>query len=112
MPPPSNGKMAQLSAKWGEYPIARAKYLKQFPVSREAVEALERNLLELALAAKMAASKPPENVIHDDDGMPWHKSVDLMDNIFLCHRPITGGTEYAVVEHFPAHGTNEIWNRG
>ena len=44
--------------------------------------------------------------------MHWHKGVDLMDNIFLCHRPITGGTEYAVVEHFPAHGTNEIWNRG
>jgi hypothetical protein len=35
-----------------------------------------------------------------------------MDNIFLCHRPITGGAEYAVVEHFLAHGTNEIWNRG
>jgi hypothetical protein len=89
-----------------------AEYLKQFPVSREAVEALERNLLELALAAKMAASKPPENVIHADDGMPWHKGVDLMDNIFLCHRPTTGGTEYAVVEHFQTHGMNEIWNRG
>jgi len=25
---------------------------------------------------------------------------------------ITGGAEYAVVEHFPARGTNEIWNRG
>jgi hypothetical protein len=35
-----------------------------------------------------------------------------MDNICLCHRPITGGAEYAVVEHFPARGTNEIWNRG
>ena len=89
-----------------------AEYLKQIPVSREAVEALERNLLKLALAAKIAASKPPENVIHSDDGMHWHKGVDLMYNIFLCHRPITGGTEYAVVEHFPAHGTNEIWNRG
>jgi hypothetical protein len=89
-----------------------AKYLKQFPVSREAVEALERNLLELALAAKIAASKPPENVIQTDDGMHWHKGADLMDNIFLCHRPTTGGTEYAVVEHFQTNGTNEIWNRG
>jgi hypothetical protein len=88
-----------------------AEYLKQFPVSREAVEALERNLLKLALAAKIAASKPPENIIHADDGMPWHKGVDLMDSIFLCHRPTTGGTEYAVVEHFQAHDTNEIWNR-
>jgi hypothetical protein len=35
-----------------------------------------------------------------------------MDNICLCHRPITGGAEYAVVEHFPARGTNEILNRG
>ena len=89
-----------------------AECMKQIPVSRGAVEALERNFLKLALAAKIAASKPPENVIHADDGMQWHKGVDLMDNIFLCHRPTTGGTEYAVVEHFQAHGTNEIWNRG
>ena len=27
-----------------------------------------------------------------------------MDNIYLCHRPITGGAEFAVVEHFPARG--------
>ena len=62
----------------------------------------------------MAASKPTpkENIIQADGGGQWHKSVDLMDNICLCHRPITGGAEYAVVEHFPARGTNEIWNRG
>ena len=89
-----------------------AEYLKQIPVSREAVEALERNLLKFALTAKIAASKAPDNIIHDDDGMPLHKGVDLMDNILLCHRPTTEGTEYAVVEHFQAHDTNEIWNRG
>ena len=62
----------------------------------------------------MAASKPTpkENIIQVDGDGQWHKSVDLMDNICLCHRPITGGAEYAVVEHFPARGTNEIWNRG
>jgi hypothetical protein len=32
--------------------------------------------------------------------------------IHLCHRPISYAAEYAVVEHFPARGTNEIWNRG
>ena len=35
-----------------------------------------------------------------------------MDNIYLCHLPITGGAEFAVVEHFPAGDRNEIWNRG
>jgi hypothetical protein len=88
------------------------EYLKLFPVSREAVELLERNLLKLALVAKMAASKPAENVIQTDAGVAWHRDVDLMDNIFLCHRPIDGGTEYAVMEHFNAHDTNEIWNCG
>ena len=90
-----------------------AEHLKQFPVSREAVERLERDMARIALAANMAASKTPQgNPIPTDDGKQWHKSVDLMDNIYLCHRPITGGAEYAVVEYFPARGTNEIWNKG
>jgi hypothetical protein len=91
-----------------------AEHLKQFPASREAVDRLERDIAKIGLAANMAASKPTlkENFIQADDGAQWHKDVELMENIFLCHRPITGGAEYAVVEHFPARGTNEIWNRG
>ena len=89
-----------------------AEYLKLFPVSREAVEQLERNLLRLAFTAKMAASKPAVNVIQVDTGVAWHRDVDLVDNIYLCHRPMAGGMEYAVVEHFLAYGTNEIWNDG
>jgi hypothetical protein len=91
-----------------------AEHLKQFPASREAVERLERDVAKIALAANTAASKPTpkENIIQADDGKQWHKSVDLMENILLCHRPISYGAEYAVVEHFPARGTNEILNRG
>jgi hypothetical protein len=91
-----------------------ADHLKQFPASREAVERLERDADKIALAANRAASKstPKENIIQADDGAQWHKSVDLMANIHLCHRPISYGAEYAVVEHFPARGTNEILNRG
>ena len=91
-----------------------AEHLKQFPASREAVRRIERNIARIALAANMAVSKSTsnENVIHVDDGTQWHKCVDLMNNICLCHRPITGGAEYAVLEHFPARHTNEIWNRG
>jgi len=91
-----------------------AEHLKQFPASREAVERLERDVAKIALAANMAAARPTpqQNVIQADDGAQWHKDVDLMENIHLCHRPITGGAEYAVVEHFPARGTYEIWNRG
>jgi len=91
-----------------------ADHLKQFPASRETVERLERDTAKIALAANRAASKPTpqQNIILADDGKQWHKSVDLMENIHLCHRPISYGAEYAVVEHFPARGTNEILNRG
>ena len=90
-----------------------AEHFKQFPASRLAVERLERDMAKIALAANMAASKTlPGNPITTDDGKQWHRDVELMDNTYLCHRPITGGVEYAVVEHFPAAGRNEIWNRG
>jgi hypothetical protein len=35
-----------------------------------------------------------------------------MENIHLCHRTFSGEVEFAVVEHFPAQNTNEIWNQG
>ena len=91
-----------------------SEHLKQFPASREAVDRLERDLAKIGLAANVAASKPTPtgDSIRADDGTQWHKSVELMENMFLCHRHIMGGAEYAVVEHFPTRGTNEIWNRG
>jgi hypothetical protein len=88
------------------------EYLKQSPVSRKAVERIERNIVKLALAANRAALKPVENDFQADDGAAWHRGVELMDNIFLCHREIVGGTKYAVVEYFPTHDTHEIWNEG
>lgn len=89
-----------------------AEPLKQFPANRDAVARLERDVAKIMLAANMAAAKPVSSVIQADDGASWHKALDLMDNICLCHRPDTGGTEFAVVEHFPKRGANEILNRG
>ena len=91
-----------------------AEHLKQFPAYREAVERLERDADKIALAARRIAAKPTpkENVIQADDGKQWHQNTDLMENIHFCHRPISYGAEYAVVEHFPERGTNEILNRG
>jgi hypothetical protein len=91
-----------------------ARDIRQFPQTHQALVRLERNLSIIALAAEIAASKPSpnENTILDDDGTNWNKSSDLMDNIYLCHRPISDGTEYAVMEHFPAGRRNEVWNRG
>ena|ERR1035438_5100112 len=91
-----------------------AEHLKQFPASREAVERLERDVAKIALAANMAAATPTpqQNVILADDDAQWHKNVEFMENIHLCHRPISYGAEYAVVEHFPARSSNEILNRG
>ena len=104
--------MAREDQAYSEAITLCAEYERQFPVSREAVELLERNLVRLAYAAKMAASKPAGNVIRTDAGVSWHRDFDLMDNIYLCHRTMSGRTEYAVVEYFLAHGTNEIWNQG
>jgi len=89
-----------------------AMYLEQFPISRAAVERLDQNIAQLALTV------PPELPIRARPLIPnhasgsWLKQVDLMENIWLCHRPLDFMSEYAVVEYFPAHDTYEIWNRG
>jgi len=89
-----------------------AEYLEQFPVSRAAVERLDQNIAQMALKAPpttpwQAGSTGPNQV-----AAPWQQQADLMENIWLCHRPLEFMIEYAVVEYFPAHDTNEIWNRG
>jgi hypothetical protein len=90
-----------------------AEHLKQFPASRDAVKHLERDATKTAQAVlAVAQGTPPGSPLLTDDGAQWRKSVDLFDNIFLCHRSTASGMEYAVVEHFPANGRNEIWNRG
>jgi len=89
-----------------------AECFEQFKAGREAVERLHWNLANLALAANLAASRPRNCFIQVDDGELWHKDANLLDRIFLCHRCIGDVIEYAVVEHFPAHDRNEIWNRG
>jgi hypothetical protein len=85
--------------------------LKLSPVNQAAIARLEQKLTVVALAANMAASKPMENIIQADDGMNWHKDIDILDNIYLCHRAFTDGTEYAIMEYFPRLGMYEIWNR-
>jgi hypothetical protein len=91
-----------------------AEHLQQFPASQDAVAQLERNLTKTALAVDTAASRPPlgGNPILTDDGIQWNKGAYLFDNVFVCHRSSATGTEYAVVEHFPANGRNEIWTTG
>ncbi|PYJ63904.1 MAG: hypothetical protein DME24_00470 [Verrucomicrobia bacterium] len=90
-----------------------AEPLKQFPTSRDAVKHLERDVAKTALDVLAASQRPPQgNPLLADDGSQWHESIHLFDNIFVCHRPTANGTEYAVVEHFPANGRNEICSRG
>ena len=90
-----------------------SEHLKQFPVSRDAVKKLERDIAKTALVALAASQKPPQgNPFLADDGTQWHKCVDLFDNTFVGHRAVAYGTEFAVVEHVPASGKNEILARG
>ncbi len=89
-----------------------SEHLKQFPASREIVDRLERDVVKIGLAANLAAAKLTENLILAADGAKWHKDVELMENVFLCHRPTTDGMEFATVEHSPKNGTNEVLHRG
>lgn len=91
-----------------------AEHLRQFPASQDAVKQLERNAAETALAVSAAASHSTAQgtPILADDGTQWHKGDDLFDNIFIAHRLSATGAHYAVVEHFPANGRNEIWTTG
>lgn len=90
-----------------------AEDMKQFAVSRSAVKHLERDSAKTVLAVIAASQRPPQgNPILTNDGAHWNKSVDLFDSARACHRPIIDGMEYAVVEHFPTTGRNELWNRG
>jgi hypothetical protein len=91
-----------------------AESLRGLTAYGEAVERLQRNLSIMAEAADIAASTSPSNshVIRTDEGTRWRKDVDLMKNIHLCHRTFRGEVKFAVVEHFPAQNTSEIWNQG
>src|SRR5207302_8399744 len=80
---------------------------------RDAVTHLARDVAMTALAVLAASHRPTQgNPLLTTDGSQWHESNHLFDNIFVCHRPLANGTEYAVVEHFPANGRNEICSRG
>src|SRR6185312_2048734 len=89
-----------------------ADQFKQFPVSRDHVNRLERDIAKIALATMAASGRPPQGEsIEADDNFLWHKGVELFDNVFACYRPVGNGVEFAVIERFPT-GTNEIWNKG
>jgi hypothetical protein len=89
-----------------------ADQIKQLPAHRDNVSRLERDIAKLALATMAASGKPTYGEqVSADDGCLWRKSVELFDNVFVCHREVERGMEYAVIERFPS-GANEIWIKG
>ena len=101
---------AQAYAEAGEH---FAQHLRQFSATLEAIKHLERDLARIAVAANIAAVRPSsENTMLTSDTQPWHKAVGLMDNIHLCHRSDNGKAEYAIVEHLPEQGRNEVLYKG
>jgi hypothetical protein len=90
-----------------------AQHLRQFSATLEAIKHLERDLARIAVAANIAAARPPAgNTTLTGEAQPWHKAVGLMDNIHLCHRSDQGKAEYAIVEHLPESGRNEVLYKG
>jgi len=89
-----------------------ADQLKQFPANWETVKHLEQDIAKIALAV-LAVSNRPSNgsPVIASDGSQWHKSTDLFDHIFVCHRDTGHGMEYAVVECVKP-GSNEIAAKG
>jgi hypothetical protein len=89
-----------------------ADQLKQFPANWETVKHLEQDIAKIALAV-LAVSNRSSNgsLVMADDGSQWHKSIDLFDNILVCHRDTAHGMEYAIVES-TRPGANEIATKG
>lgn len=89
-----------------------AARLKEFPHNRELVKRLEQDIAKIALAAMAVSSKPANGIpVVADDGSQWFKSLDLFENVFVCHRGTPIGLEYAVGEQLSS-GTTEMWAKG
>ena len=78
-----------------------AEHLKQFKTDCENLHQLERNLPAMANEISKMILAPSSIVIQADDGAEWQHSVELMKNVFLCHRRAATGLEFAVVELLP-----------
>ncbi len=73
---------------------------------------MERNLAKIAVAANMAAAKRSSaRPITTEDGKQWHRDVDLMDNVYLCHRLLMQRTKFAVTQYFQKNNRHEIWHQ-
>jgi hypothetical protein len=89
-----------------------AEQLKAFSTNCEVVQRLEQDIAKIALAALTVSNKPPQgSPVVSDDGLQWHKSLDVFEGIYFCHRSTPQGMEYAVIEHLPT-GSNVVWMKG
>lgn len=90
-----------------------AEHARQFPLIRRAIDRLAANASKFALKAATNASRPgrASAFIKTADHKQWHKDAALMENIFLCHRPMVRGAEFGIVEIFLALGVNEVGQR-
>jgi len=79
-----------------------AEHLTQFGLGRDAIHNLERNVVEVAHSVIEAASRRTGqgDALMTDDGLKWHRCVDLFDNICVCRRPTGAGLEFSVVERW------------
>lgn len=86
----------------------------RFCVFRDNIRRLEANISKYSLAASMAAAKPApkKHFLPTNDGVQWHKSVELTEYIYLCHRPMVAEAEFAILEYFPDKHFAEIHRRG
>ena len=97
-----------------ETKIAFAEHLNQFNGFCDALNDLERNLETTGNDAFKAALLSPGRMVKTDDGAEWQHDLELMKDISICHRRITGEMEFAVVESvpFPSGETKEVLNSG
>ena len=78
-----------------------AEHLKQFKADCENLHQLERNLPATANDVSKILLQSSGHAIQTDDGAEWQHSLELMKNVFVCHRRAAAGLEFAIVESLP-----------
>jgi hypothetical protein len=109
----SNRQLTEIEGQAHSEAIRRfAEQVKAFSTTCEVVQRLEQDIAKIALAALTVANKPLQgSAVVTEDGLLWHKSLDICEGIYFCHRSTPHGMEYAVIEHLPA-GSNVVWMKG
>lgn len=90
-----------------------APQLEEFSPNLQLIQRLEQDISKIALAVMAVSYKPAAGLLMvlAEDGSQWFKSLDISNDVFVCHRYAGSGMEYAIMA-CGTSGANEIQVRG